>query len=90
MRIRECQEELMRIADEAPPDYAARIRKVVLELYRRPGHRTDVKSDPMSPAKVRDIRRLKRVMPELSQKEISIIHNVNPGRVSESLYGKRP
>jgi hypothetical protein len=89
MRIPDCQAELMKIAEKAPPKVALRLRWIVIELYRRPSRRTEPKSVSMTPIKAKAIQIEKARRPNLSHQEIANRHRVNPGRVSESLIGKR-
>jgi hypothetical protein len=48
-----------------------------------------VVSDPVTPAKIAEVKALRVAYPSLSQQEIAHRTNVNIGRVSEILHGKR-
>jgi hypothetical protein len=60
-------------------------------LYRRPPvRRTDKKtSQPMTPELTEEVRVTADRFPDMSMHEISMLHGVNQGRVSEALGGKR-
>lgn len=60
------------------------------EIARRPhGQRAPTTSVPMTEELRAKIRAVKEAEPHLSQAEIGGRFNVNPGRVSETLRGKR-
>jgi hypothetical protein len=60
------------------------------EIGRRPaGKRAPISSAPMTDELRHEIRAMKEANPDLSQAEIGRRLNVNPGRVSEALKGKR-
>lgn len=46
-------------------------------------------SDPVTPAKIAEVKAMRTAYPTLSQQEIAHRTNVNIGRVSEILHGKR-
>jgi hypothetical protein len=59
-------------------------------LYRRSaGKRVMKASRPMTPELATAIRAYKEADPGVPQAKIAEVFNVNPGRVSESLNGKR-
>ena len=84
------------------PEVAARLRELAIELdcpeleelvdeiRRRPaGPRAPVTSQSMTPALERQVKAMKAADPDLSHAEIGRRLNINPGRVSETLRGKR-
>ena len=84
------------------PEVAARLRELAVELDcdelsdladeigRRPiRQRAPVTSAPMTDALRAQIRAIKAAEPDLSHVEIGRRLNLNPGRVSETLRGKR-
>jgi hypothetical protein len=84
------------------PDVAARLRQLaalhgLAELdalasaitRRSPQHRAPVKSARMTAALSARIAQFAKDHPDMSQAEVGRRFNVNPGRVSESLRGKR-
>jgi hypothetical protein len=84
------------------PEVAARLREPAEELYceelndsaDKIGHRPSGERAPRTSAAMTDalrqqIRDMKEADPELSHAEIGRILNFNPGRVPETLSGKR-
>ena len=84
------------------PDVATRLRELAQELdceelnalaseiVRRPsGKRAPPSSAPMTDELRDEIRAIKKANPEISQADIGRALNINPGRVSETLKGKR-
>ena len=84
------------------PEVASRLRELANELdsnelddladeigRRSPRQRAPTTSAPMTDALKARIRALKAAEPDLSQAEIGRRLNLNPGRVSEALRGKR-
>lgn len=84
------------------PEVATRLRKLATDLgcdelndlaneigRRPPRQRAPTTSAPMTDALKARIRAMKGAEPHLSQAEIGRRLNLNPGRVSEALRGKR-
>lgn len=84
------------------PEVASRLRELAIELRcdelndladeigrRSPRQRAPTTSAPMTDALRTQIRAMKAAEPDLSQAEIGRRLNLNPGRVSEALRGKR-
>lgn len=84
------------------PDIAAELRDLAVihglprlkfladEIGRRkPKKRAKATSVSMSPQLKADIRQCARDFPHWQQREIAEHFNINPGRVSETLNGKR-
>jgi hypothetical protein len=84
------------------PEVASRLRELAIKLdcdeldeladeiaRRSPRQRAPITSAPMTDALRAHIRALKAAKPDLSQVEIGRRFNLNPGRVSEALRGKR-
>lgn len=84
------------------PEVATRLRELAVfldcdelnelaeEIGRRsPGQRAPTTSARMTEALQIQIRAMKAAEPDLSQAEIGRRLNLNPGRVSEALRGKR-
>ncbi|ELT50978.1 hypothetical protein [Brucella intermedia] len=87
MRIPEIQERLIEKSQRYNDPELARLAS---ELGRRSNAgRTPVKSARITPALKQKIRDYKSRNPDASQFEIAAVFNVNQGRVSEALYGKR-
>ena len=84
------------------PEVASRLHELAINLgcheldeladeigRRSPRQRAPITSAPMTDALREQIRALKAAEPDLSQVEIGRRFNLNPGRVSEALRGKR-
>jgi hypothetical protein len=84
------------------PDVANRLRELAIDLAcaelndladeigrRSPRQRAPTTSARMTEALRVQIRAMKAAEPDLSQAEIGKRFNLNPGRVSEALRGKR-
>lgn len=84
------------------PEVASRLRELAIELgcdeldelaneigRRSPRQRAPISSATMTDALRAQIRAVKAAEPDLSQTEIGRRFNLNPGRVSEALRGKR-
>ena len=91
MTIPEIRAELEAIAaDLADAKLAIRLLTLVDELKRRRAiTRTKQRAQAMTPALAAKIVNKKRTHPHLTHAEIGANFNVNPGRVSEALRGKR-
>jgi len=87
MRLPEVAERLRELARELACD---ELDELADEIGRRPsGQRAPVTSAHMTDALRGEIRAMKAANPDLSHAEIGRRLNVNPGRVSETLRGKR-
>jgi hypothetical protein len=87
MRLPEVAERLRELARELGCD---ELDDLADEIARRPsGQRAPVTSASMTGALRDEIRAMKAADPNLSHAEIGRRLNVNPGRVSETLRGKR-
>lgn len=87
MRLPEVAERLRELSGELGCD---ELDALADEIARRPsGERAPATSAPMTDALRDEIRAMKAADPDLSQAEIGRRLNVNPGRVSEALRGKR-
>jgi len=84
------------------PEVASRLRELAIQLgcdeldeladeigRRSPRQRAPISSAPMTDALRAQIRAMKAAERDLSQAEIGRRFNLNPGRVSEALRGKR-
>lgn len=94
MRLPEAREELraviQELAAEGREELLARLFPVLNAMYRRrraPERKPIAK--PMTPELRAQIRAFANDYPELTQLQIGNHFGVNPGRVSEAVYGKR-
>jgi len=87
MRLPQVESRLRVLARALPCD---ELNDLADEIRRRPStERAPTTSAPMTD-KLRDrIRKMKAADPDLSYAEIGRRLNINPGRVSETLRGKR-
>lgn len=93
MKVPEVAARIREIADEIQaehPAVAEQLRELADELRRRPaGPRAPVTSTPTTPELQQEIREFAETHPGLSQQTIAEHFNVNHGRVSEAIHGKR-
>lgn len=66
-----------------------RINALMQETYRRSYTRAPVKSKRITNAVRQSVRHMAANNPDASQQEIAEANNINIGRVSEILHGKR-
>jgi hypothetical protein len=59
------------------------------QLFNRQGPRGRPVSEPITPAKIKEVFAARDEHPNWSQQEIAYHCNINIGRVSEILHGKR-
>jgi hypothetical protein len=86
-RIREIAKQIQGVC----PAEAGELLELVDELRRRPSAapRAPATSTPMTEELAQDIRDFAEDNPGLSHQEIAVEFNVNHGRVSEAISGKR-
>jgi hypothetical protein len=94
MKIPEIAKRLREIAEAiqpARPAEAAELHELADELRRRPSAapRAAATSTPMTPELAQEIREYAEANPGLSHQTIAEQFNVNHGRVSEAINGKR-
>jgi hypothetical protein len=89
--ISEAREQLEIIAQMTDKETAQRIRQVIRRyMYRDPFvRRAKPQSSGMTPELSARIRQTAQSNPKMPLQRIAEIYNVNPGRVSEVLNGKR-
>jgi hypothetical protein len=69
---------------------AGETRRLVAEMFRRPAQKRAAKvSRPMTPELAEELVQTSKRYPGMPQHHISTLCGVNPGRVSETLNGKR-
>lgn len=81
LRQRELADEQQSIARE--------IESLIQHMYRRSYNRAPVTSRRVTAEIHASVRTMAEDFPELSHQEIAEAHNINIGRVSEILHGKR-
>lgn len=93
MTVPEVAKRLREIADRLKGQKLAEANELVElaeELKRRPsGNRATATSTPMTPELAQDIRDFVAANPNASQQAVAEAFNVNHGRVSEAIRGKR-
>ena len=81
LRQRELADEQQSIARE--------IESLIQHMYRRSYNRAPVTSRRVTAEIHSSVRSMAEDFPELSHQEIAEAHNINIGRVSEILHGRR-
>jgi hypothetical protein len=71
------------------PDEAVELTELADELKRRSGPRAPATSTPMTEALSEEIREYAEANPDMSHQVIAEVFDVNHGRVSEAIRGKR-
>lgn len=93
MKIPQVACEVRKIAaliEDDFPDESKELLKLADEMRRRPPRTiARITSSPISEDLKQEIRDFKKANPGLSQQKIGEIFNVNHGRVSEAINGKR-
>ncbi|PWC54413.1 hypothetical protein TSA6c_00360 [Azospirillum sp. TSA6c] len=96
MRIPEVRDALTQLAADlaagraTQKQGAARIGELVPELYRRPARRrAPVECSPPTPEVAEQIRTIARMNPRLSYRKLADMFDMNIGRISEVIAGKR-
>lgn len=93
MKIPEVASRIREIAVEIEPNYPTLTTELLAladELKRRsPNVRSSITSAHITPKLAAEIREYADVNPHISHQSIAKKFNVNPGRVSETLRGKR-
>jgi hypothetical protein len=87
-RARELIEDGLKHLDPKHPAFPYINHATKLLKRQSPASRAPIASEPMTPHLARRIRQHKQRHPMLTQHEIAIAFNVNPGRVSEALNFK--
>ena len=94
MKIPEVANRMREISESIQGDYpteATELLELADELKRRSpaGPRAPATSTPMTPELSEEIREFAGDNPGMSHQEIGVVFNVNHGRVSEAIRGKR-
>lgn len=103
MKIKDVQKDLLGVAGALDQRAGAldqeagelrslsgRIRVLCDELNRRkPAKRAPTVSRRMTPELAEEVRRTVERNPDMTMHQVSVLHGVNQGRVSEAVRGKR-
>ncbi len=94
MKIPEVATRMREIAEQIQAYYleeAAELIELADELRRRSpaGPRAPATSTPMTPELADEIREFAKDDPGISHQDLGVVFNVNHGRVSEAIRGKR-
>jgi hypothetical protein len=82
--------EIAELIQGEHPGESGELLELAGELKRRfSGPRAPAASTPITPELYEEIREYAEANPGMSQQEIAVIFNVNHGRVSEAIKGKR-
>jgi hypothetical protein len=71
------------------PEESAELFELAAEIKRRSGTRAPAASTKVTPELYEEIREYAEANPTMSHQDIAVIFNVNHGRVSEAINGKR-
>ena len=87
MTLPEIRAELLELAVELD---CPRLSELAMETLRhRNSYPRKARSKPLTPTLRAEIRQIHSLRPDLTQLAIANMVGVNPGRVSEVLYGRR-
>jgi hypothetical protein len=93
MKIPEVAKRMREIGELIQADYqaeSAELFELAAELKRRfSGPRAPANSTKMTPELAEEIREYADANPGMSHQDIAVMFNVNHGRVSEAIKGKR-
>jgi hypothetical protein len=82
--------EIAELIQAEHPGESVELIELAGELRRRfSGPRAPASSTPITPELNEEIREYAEANPGMAQQEIAVIFNVNHGRVSEAIKGKR-
>lgn len=92
MKLPDVAKRMREIAMLIQSDYAAEadeLLELAAEIKRRSGTRAPASSTPMTPELAEEIKEYADANPGMSHQDIAVVFNVNHGRVSEAIIGKR-
>jgi hypothetical protein len=81
--------EIAELIQADHPDESGELFELAAEIKRRSGPRAAPTSTPMTPELSEEIREYAEANPGMSHQDIGVVFNVNHGRVSEAIIGKR-
>ena len=81
--------EIAELIQESHPSESGELFELAAEIKRRSGARAPASSTKMTPELYEEIKEYAEANPRMSHQEIAVVFNVNHGRVSEAISGKR-
>jgi hypothetical protein len=81
--------EIGELIQENHPKESAELFELADEIKRRSGPRAPAASTKVTPELYEEIREFAEANPTTAHQDIAVIFNVNHGRVSEAIKGKR-
>jgi hypothetical protein len=92
MKLPDVAKQMHEIAEpiqDNHPDESGELFELAAEIKRRSGTRAAASSTNMTPELYEEIKEYADANPGMSHQEIAVVFNVNHGRVSEAISGKR-
>lgn len=81
--------EIGELIQENHPKESAELFELAAEIKRRSGPRAPAASTKITPELYEEIKEFAEANPDMSHQDIAVVFNVNHGRVSEAIKGKR-
>jgi predicted XRE-type DNA-binding protein len=81
--------EIAELIQDNHPDESGELFELAAEIKRRSGTRAPANSTKMTPELYEEIKEYAEANPGMSHQDIAVVFNVNHGRVSEAIKGKR-
>lgn len=81
--------EIAELIQNDHPGKSGELFELAAEIKRRSGTRAPANSTKMTPELYEEITEYAEANPGMSQQDIAVVFNVNHGRVSEAISGKR-
>jgi predicted XRE-type DNA-binding protein len=81
--------EIAELIQKDHPKESGELFELAAEIRRRSGPRAPANSTPITPELYEEIKEYAEANPGMSHQDIAVIFNVNHGRVSEAVKGKR-
>jgi hypothetical protein len=92
MKLPDVAKRIREIAEIIQSDYPTEsgdLLELAAEIKRRSGPRAPASSTPVTPELYEEIKEYAEANPGMSHQDIAVVFNVNHGRVSEAIRGKR-
>jgi hypothetical protein len=81
--------EIAELIQNDHPNESGDLFELAAEIKRRTGTRAPANSTKMTPELAEEIREYAEANPGMAHQDIAVVFNVNHGRVSEAIMGKR-